>query len=75
MAEFEFWVNGMTCEHCERAVTSELSGLPGVSDVQVDAGSGRVQLTHDTPLERGAVESAVEDAGYSVRSWPASTNV
>ncbi|MGO2664557.1 heavy-metal-associated domain-containing protein [Mycetocola reblochoni] len=75
MAEFEFQVNGMTCEHCERAVTAELSALPGIVDVQVDADSGRVEVTHETPLERAAVESAVEDAGYTVRTWPAATNV
>lgn len=75
MGEFEFQVNVMTCEHCERAVTAELSALPGIVDVQVDAASGRVQVTHETPLERVVVESAVEDAGYTVRSWPATTNV
>ncbi len=74
MAEFEFWVNGMTCEHCERAVTAELSALPGIVDVRVDAASGRVQLGHDTPLDLNSVESAVEDAGYTVRSWPQATN-
>ena len=74
MAEFEFWVNGMTCEHCERAVTAELSAVLGVIDVQVDAASGRVLLTHETPVDLNAVESAVEDAGYTVRSWPATTN-
>ncbi|MGB3374925.1 MAG: heavy-metal-associated domain-containing protein [Microbacterium sp.] len=74
MAEFEFWVNGMTCEHCERAVTAELSAVPGVVDVQVDAASGRVLLAHETPVDLNAVESAVEDAGYMVRSWPTTTN-
>ncbi|MDD2818708.1 Copper chaperone [Leucobacter sp. 7(1)] len=74
MAEFEFWVNGMTCEHCERAVTAELSALPGIIDVQVDAASGRVNLGHETPVDLNAVESAVEDAGYTVRSWPTTTN-
>ena len=74
MAEFEFWVNGMTCEHCERAVTAELSVLPGIVDVHVDAASGRVHLAHDTPIDLNAVESTVEDAGYTVRSWPQATN-
>lgn len=74
MSEFEFWVNGMTCEHCERAVTAELSALPGIVDVQIDATSGRVHLSHDTPLDLDAVESAVEDAGYTVRPLPTTTN-
>ena len=29
-------VTGMTCEHCVRAVTSELGALPGVQAVQVE---------------------------------------
>src|SRR4030095_3368609 len=29
-------VSGMTCSHCVQAVTTELSGLPGVDAVQVD---------------------------------------
>ncbi|MGP5007411.1 heavy-metal-associated domain-containing protein [Brachybacterium tyrofermentans] len=74
MAGFEFWVNGMTCEHCERAATAELSALSGVVDVQVDAASGRVLLAHEVPLDLNAVESAVEDAGYTVRSWTTATN-
>lgn len=74
MAELEFWVNGMTCEHCERAVTAELSALPGIVEVHVDATSGHVHLGHDTPLELNAVESAVEEAGYTVRSWHTTTN-
>lgn len=75
MAEFEFWVNGMTCEHCERAVTAELAALPGIIDVQVTAASGHVLLSHDKPLEREALESAIEDAGYTVRSWSSPADV
>lgn len=74
MTEAEFWVSGMTCEHCERAVSAELAALPDIADVQVDAASGRVLVTHDAPLERHAVESAVEDAGYAVQSWSARPN-
>ncbi|MGO2361588.1 MAG: heavy-metal-associated domain-containing protein [Brachybacterium tyrofermentans] len=48
--------------------------LSGVVDVQVDAASGRVLLAHEVPLDLNAVESAVEDAGYTVRSWTTATN-
>ena len=36
-----YGVTGMTCEHCVRAVTDELTGLPGVRDVEVDGVSHR----------------------------------
>lgn len=69
MATLEFWVNGMTCAHCERAITAELSLLVGVEEVQVNAVSGRVRLTHAAPLGRLVIARAIEDAGYELKSW------
>lgn len=71
MAELEFWVDGMSCAHCARAVTAELSALDGVDDVRVDVVSGRVQVTHDAPLLQAVVAQAIHDAGYELRFWPA----
>lgn len=61
-----FTVKGMTCEHCVRSVTEELSGLPGVRDVAVDLASGRVVVESDTALSDEAVRAAVDEAGYQV---------
>jgi copper ion binding protein len=57
-------VSGMTCGHCVSAITSAVSALPGVTGVDVDlqAGSVRVEGTPDV----GAVTAAIEDAGYDV---------
>jgi len=33
-------VQGMTCGHCVRSVTEELTALPGVTDVQVELVNG-----------------------------------
>ncbi|WP_300594026.1 heavy metal-associated domain-containing protein [Microbacterium sp.] len=74
VTELRFWVNGMTCAHCERAVTAELVSLDGVRDVRVDAATGSVVIQHDAPLIRAAVQAAVEDAGYELRSWPADSD-
>ena len=59
-------VVGMTCGHCVQAVTSELSTLPGVGDVQVDLGTGTVTVTSDAPLADDAVRAAVDEAGYEL---------
>lgn len=59
-------VSGMTCGHCVAAVTEELSGIPGVQDVQVVLETGEVTVISDAPLERGAVAAAVEEAGYQL---------
>jgi copper chaperone CopZ len=56
----------MTCGHCVNAVTSEISELAGVTDVQVDLGSGAVTVTSDAPLDDAAVAAAVDEAGYEV---------
>lgn len=66
----EVTVAGMTCGHCVAAVTEELSALPGVVDVAVDLHAGEdspVTITSAAPLERAAVESAVTEAGYTLR--------
>lgn len=61
-----YTVTGMTCGHCVSSVTEEVSGLPGVTDVQVELDSGRVTVTSDAPLTEDEVRAAVEEAGYSL---------
>ncbi len=62
-----YGVTGMTCEHCVRAVTDELTELPGVRDVEVDlvvGGTSPVRVVSDGPLTDSAVRDAVDEAGY-----------
>ncbi|MGC5614834.1 heavy-metal-associated domain-containing protein [Georgenia sp. Z1491] len=62
-------VTGMTCGHCAQAVTSELSAIAGVTDVDValDAGgTSPVTVTSDAPLEESALRAAIDEAGYEV---------
>jgi copper ion binding protein len=59
-------VEGMTCEHCVRAVTKEVGALAGVTGVRVDLATGAVDVTSDGPLPAGAVAGAVDEAGYRV---------
>jgi copper chaperone CopZ len=59
-------VAGMTCGHCEAAVSAELSALPGVSDVAVDLASGEVVVLSSAPLDQEAVRVAVDEAGYAL---------
>ncbi|HEY8457148.1 MAG TPA: cation transporter [Actinopolymorphaceae bacterium] len=66
MAVATYDVKGMTCDHCVRAVTDELSKLAGVTNVAVDLASGRVTVTSEAPLDEGAVREAVDEAGYEL---------
>ena len=62
-----YLVEGMTCEHCVKAVTSELSELDGVTAVEVDlnaGGTSRVVVASARALAREAVAAAVDEAGY-----------
>ena len=59
-------VQGMTCDHCVAAVTSELEALEGVRQVEVDLPSGDVHVTSDEALADEAVQAAVDEAGYEV---------
>ncbi|WBC10582.1 heavy-metal-associated domain-containing protein [Micromonospora sp. CA-248089] len=64
--ETTYQVSGMTCGHCVNSVSTELSALPGVTDVQVDLASGRVTITSQNPLDADAVRAAVDEAGYDL---------
>ncbi|WP_326620771.1 heavy-metal-associated domain-containing protein [Streptomyces decoyicus] len=59
-------VTGMTCGHCEGAVSSELGALAGVSSVQAVAATGLVTVTSKAPLDEDAVRAAVDEAGYEL---------
>jgi copper chaperone CopZ len=61
-------VTGMTCGHCVSAVTSEVSAIEGVHDVQVELATGDVTVSSDRPLDHGAVAAAVDEAGYQLAS-------
>ncbi|WP_326659476.1 heavy-metal-associated domain-containing protein [Streptomyces canus] len=59
-------VSGMTCGHCEGAVSQEISALDGVTAVTAVAKSGEVTVTSATPLDEEAVRAAVDEAGYEL---------
>ncbi len=60
-----FRVEGMSCEHCVAAVSSEISAIAGVSAVEVDLASGRV-LVSGAGVQAEQVREAVEEAGYTL---------
>ncbi|MFJ9788053.1 heavy-metal-associated domain-containing protein [Streptomyces globosus] len=59
-------VAGMTCGHCEGAVTAELSALPGVASVKAVAATGEVTVVSEAPLAEEDVRAAVDEAGYEL---------
>ena len=61
-------VDGMTCGHCVNAVQTELGKLDGVADVAVDLTSGKVTIVAESTPDPAALQGAVEEAGFEVRS-------
>ncbi|MEV6674417.1 heavy-metal-associated domain-containing protein [Streptomyces sp. NPDC051162] len=61
-----YQVTGMTCGHCESAVTEEISALAGVTSVKAVAATGQVTVTATAPLADEAVRAAVDEAGYEL---------
>lgn len=61
-----YTVTGMTCQHCVNAVTEELSGIEGVTGVDVDLTSGRVTVTSRSAVDDTSVAAAVDEAGYEL---------
>ncbi|MFD8666319.1 heavy-metal-associated domain-containing protein [Streptomyces microflavus] len=59
-------VKGMTCGHCEGAVSEEISALGGVTSVEAVASTGRVTVSSKAPLAEDAVRAAVDEAGYEL---------
>ncbi|MFF1275668.1 heavy-metal-associated domain-containing protein [Streptomyces marokkonensis] len=59
-------VSGMSCGHCEGAVSGEISAIPGVSSVAAVASSGEVTVVSAAPLDEEAVRAAVDEAGYEL---------
>ena len=59
-----FTVSGMTCEHCRRAVTQEISAVDGVESVDVDLASSTVTVSTARPVDRADISAAVDEAGY-----------
>ncbi len=68
MTSTTYHVAGMTCEHCVRAVTAEVTGIEGVTGVQVDLPTGAVTVTSEAPLDVDDVRAAVDEAGYELAS-------
>ena len=62
-------VQGMTCGHCVKAVTEEVTAIPGVTDVAVDlvnGGTSTVTITAEAPVSDEAIAAAIDEAGYTI---------
>jgi copper chaperone CopZ len=66
MSEAVYSVSGMTCGHCESAVTKEVTTIPGVTSVTAVATTGLLTVASTQPLDDATVRAAVDEAGYEL---------
>jgi copper ion binding protein len=62
-----YTVEGMSCDHCVKAITGEVTRLEGVDAVAVDLSAGTVKVSGDA-VDDAAVAAAIDEAGYTVVS-------
>lgn len=60
-----YLVDGMSCGHCVRAVTAEVTKVAGVDGVAVDLAARTVTVTGE-PLDDAVIRAAIDEAGYTV---------
>jgi len=62
-------VQGMTCQHCVKAVTSELESIEGVTGVSIalePEGTSQVTVEAESNVSADALKDAIAEAGYDM---------
>lgn len=61
----ELNISGMTCGHCQTAVTKALKSVPGVQEAQVDLQHGTATVQGQADIQ--ALLAAVTEEGYGAQ--------
>lgn len=64
MATRTYSVPSISCEHCKRAIETEVDTLSDVSSVEVDVAAKTVTVEGEAGDEE--IRSAIEEAGYDI---------
>jgi len=59
-----FTVTGMTCSHCEKAVTQAIKTVDPQAQVRIDRQQNQVEVESAQP--RDAIAQAIAEEGYQV---------
>ena len=61
---FTFTVTGMTCGHCEKAVTRAVKDVDPQAEVTIDRSNNKVEVVSAQPRE--LLAKAIAEEGYAV---------
>lgn len=65
-------VDGMSCGHCTRTITSAIHAIDSEADVQIDLAQGLVSIQSRATAE--AIKTAIADSGFEVVGTASSTH-
>jgi copper chaperone len=61
-------VDGMSCEHCKKAIMDAVSALPGIGAVTVELTTGMVAIDYDPTLSTlDNIKYVIEEQGYEIK--------
>lgn len=67
MSQKIYIVEGMSCAHCQEAVTEEVEQVDGAREVSVDLSAKAVTVISES-FDDAAVRAAIAAAGYEVQA-------
>ena len=71
-AKYTFDIQGMTCDHCVRAVKNALEDVSGVKSTDVKIGHAEVEASDENLHDQLA--SAIEEEGYEITGSSSSSS-
>ena len=66
MANITYNVPGIHCMHCVHTIKMELSELPGIKSVKVDASTKQVTIAYEPPANPAEIEKLLAEINYPV---------
>ncbi len=60
----QFRVPEVSCQHCVKAITDEVSTINGVQNVIVNLNDKSVRVEHDGSVQVNTLVDAIKEAGY-----------
>lgn len=70
MTTLSYAVPGVSCEHCQHAISAEVIRVAGVESVEVDLERKVVVVAGDAFSDE-EVRAAIDEAGYDIEGSPA----
>ena len=59
-------IQGMSCQHCVKAVTKALSDIEGISHVVVNLEKGEASFDETKAVDMSVIRERVKKAGFEV---------